>query len=123
MLNAIAARLSEWLISSREPVVLLDTASSVPRTEPIAAGARLPQLVAGTGLHLGLLVAIGLCVLVWFVLDRTTWGFEIRTVGTNPNAARYAGMSIRKTIVAVLAVSGAIAGIAGAAEVPARAGS
>jgi simple sugar transport system permease protein len=122
MLNSIAIRLSEWLIASRDPVILLDETSSVPRTAPIAEGARLPQLMPGTGLHLGLLLAIGLCVLVWFVLDRTTFGFEIRTVGANPNAAQYAGMSVRTTIVAVLAVSGAIAGIAGAAEVSGTSG-
>jgi simple sugar transport system permease protein len=122
MLNSIAIRLSEWLIASRDPVILLDTASSVPRTEAIAAGARLPQLMPGTGLHLGALVAIGLCVLVWFVLERTTFGFEIRTVGANPSAAHYAGMSVRNTIVAVLSVSGAIAGIAGAGEVSGTSG-
>jgi simple sugar transport system permease protein len=56
-------------------------------------------------------------VLVWFVIERTTFGFEIRTVGLNPNAAHYAGMSVGRTIVLVLAFAGAIAGIAGAGEV------
>ncbi|MGH8885393.1 MAG: ABC transporter permease [Egibacteraceae bacterium] len=117
MLNAIALRLVEWLISSRDPVILLDASSSVPRTHPIAASARLPQLLAGTGLHAGLLVAVGLSVLVWFVLMRTTFGFEVRTVGINPDAARYAGMSVRRAMLSVLACSGALAGIAGAGEI------
>jgi general nucleoside transport system permease protein len=117
MLNAIALRMIEWLISSRDPVILLDTASSVARTHPIAASARLPQLRAGTGLHAGLLVAVGLCALVWFVLTRTTFGFEIRTVGVNPDAARYAGMSVRRVVLSVLACSGALAGLAGAGEI------
>ena len=117
MLNAIAARLSEWLITSRSPRILLDTSASVPHTVPIAEAARMPHLITGTALHLGFVLAILLCVAVWFVLQRTTTGFEIRTVGANPHAARYAGMSVGRTIVLVMAVSGALAGIAGAAEV------
>ena len=116
MLNAIALRLAEWIINSRSPRILLDTTASVPHTVPIHAAARLPQW-PGTSLHLGFLLALALCAAVWFVLQRTTTGFEIRTVGENPNAARYAGMSVGRTIVLVMAVSGALAGIAGAAEV------
>lgn len=117
MLNAIAIRLVDFLVNSRSPVILLDTAASNPHTRPIAAAARLPILVGGTSLHLGFVLALVLCGVVWFQLYRTTPGFEIRTVGTNPNAARYAGMNVSTTIVAVLAVSGAIAGLAGAGEV------
>ena len=65
---------------------------------------------------------LGLCVVVWFVLQRTTFGFEVRTVGTNPNAARYAGMGVNRTIVLVMAVSGAFAGLAGAGEVTGTSG-
>jgi simple sugar transport system permease protein len=56
-------------------------------------------------------------VLVWFVLKRTTFGFEVRTVGTNPNAAKYAGMGVNRTIIVVMAMSGALAGLAGAGEI------
>ncbi len=117
MLNAIAVRLAEWLINSREPRILLDETASVPHSQPIAGVARLPKLLPDSPLHLGLLLAILLCVVVWFVLQRTTFGFEIRTVGANPNAATYAGMSVSRTIMLVLALCGAFAGIAGAGEV------
>jgi ABC-type uncharacterized transport system permease subunit len=117
MLNAIALRLTEWIVTSREPVLLLDVTASNPHTAPIAPSARLPELLADTNLHLGFLLALALAAAVWFVLARTTIGFEIRTVGANPNAARYAGMSVARTTVLVLAVSGAIAGVAGAGEV------
>lgn len=117
MLNAIAARMAQWLINSREPVLLIDPAGSTPHTRPIAQAARLPILYPGTSLHLGVLLAVALCVVVWFVLFRTTPGFEVRTVGANPDAARYAGMNVGATIVLVLATSGAIAGLAGAGEV------
>lgn len=74
--------------------------------------------VAVTGsLHLGLLLMI---LAVWFTewfLNKTTLGFEMRTVGTNPDAARYAGMSVRRNIVLAMAMSGALAGLAGISEI------
>ena len=117
MLNNIAALLLGWVVTSRDPVLLLDATASTSRTKPIFPAARMPELVADTGLHAGFLIALVLCAMVWFVLQRTTPGFELRTVGLNPNAAHYAGMSVNRTIVLVMAGSGALAGIAGAAEV------
>ena len=117
MLNSVARRLTEWLVSSREPAILLDTSASVAHSVPIAESARLPRLIPDTALHLGFVLAILLCVALWFVLQRTTKGFEIRTVGLNPNAAHYAGISVNRIIVVVLAASGALAGIAGAGEI------
>ena len=117
MLNSIAAALAQYLITSREPVLLIDEAASTPHTRQIADSARLPALVEGTGLHLGILLALALCVATYLVLQRTTPGFEIRTVGASKEAALYAGMPVQRTIVVVMAASGALAGIAGAAEV------
>jgi ABC-type uncharacterized transport system permease subunit len=68
-------------------------------------------------MHVGLFIALIAAVLVWWLLWRTTIGFELRTVGANPNAARYAGVNITRTIVAVMAISGGLAGIAGTIEV------
>lgn len=119
MLNTIALRLLEWLVLSRDPVILLDTTASVPHSRPIAEAARLPLLTTagGSRLHWGLLLAVAMCAAVWFVLERTTTGFEIKTVGLNPSAARYAGMSVPRVWILSMAVSGGLAGIAGAAEV------
>ena len=117
MLNAVARRLAEWLITSREPVILLDVKASVPHSVAIAQSARMPKLVGDTALHLGFGLAILLCVAVWFLLQRTTQGFEIRAVGANPNAAHYAGISVNRTIIVVMAAAGALAGVAGAGEV------
>ncbi len=116
MMNYIAIRLADWLIKSREPVILLDVTASVPRTPFINESAMYPQW-PGTPLHLGLLVALAAVVLVWWLLFRTTLGFEIRTVGANPHAARYAGMSVARTLVLTMAISGGLAGLAGAGEV------
>jgi general nucleoside transport system permease protein len=125
MLNTIALRLLEWLIGSRDPALLIDLSASAPQSRPIAEGTRLPTLleVPGATLHAGILLAVLMCAVMWFVVDRTTTGFEIRTVGLSQTAATYAGMSVGRTWVLVMAVSGAFAGVAGAAEVSGAIGS
>ncbi len=123
MLNSVAVLLVRWLVGSTDPVVLRDPAASAAQTAPIAAAGRLPELVGSVPpLHLGFLVLVIICGVVWFVLTRTTFGFEVRTVGTNPNAARYAGMGVNRTIVLVMALSGGLAGLAGAGEVSGTSG-
>jgi simple sugar transport system permease protein len=123
MLNSIAVLTVRWMVNSQDPLILRDVSASVPRTETLPDSARLPVLIhTDPPLHLGFLVAIALCVLVWFILRRTTFGFEVRTVGTNADAARYAGIGVGRTIVLVMVLSGAFAGIAGAGEITGTAG-
>jgi simple sugar transport system permease protein len=86
-----------------------------PGSARIGEFAQLPRLSGR--LHWGLFVAIGACALVWLVLVRMRWGYEIRLVGENANAARYAGVSIGRNIVLVMLLSGGLAGIAGMVEV------
>lgn len=68
-------------------------------------------------LHTGLFIAIGAAVFIWWLMDKTTIGFELRTVGANPTAARYAGASITRNIMTAMIISGALAGLAGTVEV------
>ena len=68
-------------------------------------------------LHAGLFLAIFAAVGVWWLLWKTTIGFELRMVGANPQAARYAGVNITRSIILSMAISGALAGLAGAVEV------
>jgi simple sugar transport system permease protein len=68
-------------------------------------------------MHTGLFLALGAAVVVWWLMDKTTLGFELRTVGANPNAARYAGVSITRNIMTAMIISGALAGLAGTVEV------
>ena len=68
-------------------------------------------------LHIGIFLAIGAAVAVWWLMQKTTLGFELRTVGANPTAARYAGINITRSIVVAMAISGALAGVAGTIEV------
>jgi general nucleoside transport system permease protein len=68
-------------------------------------------------MHVGLLLALAMVVLVWWLMQRTTLGFELRMAGANPNAGRYAGVNITRNIVVAMAISGGLAGLAGTIEV------
>jgi simple sugar transport system permease protein len=72
---------------------------------------------SGLTLHLGLLIAIIAAVVMWWVLYRSRWGYELHLIGDNPQAARYAGISIVKNTVLVMVVSGGLAGLAGMSEI------
>jgi general nucleoside transport system permease protein len=114
MLNYIAIRLTDYLIK----VPFRDRTSSAPQTPDILPSAELPKLL-GTDyrLHAGFLLAIVMVFVVWWLLNKTTLGFEIRTVGANPDAAQYAGMSITRNFVLAMGLSGGLAGLAGATQV------
>jgi simple sugar transport system permease protein len=114
MLNYVAFALVNFLINNGP---MVDKASSAPRTPYIDPAAQLPILVSGTRLHAGLLLALLSIPVVWFLLDRTTIGFRIRTVGFSATAARAAGISVAWTLLATMGISGGLAGLAGADEV------
>lgn len=114
MMNYIAFRLSEWLL--RGP--MMRAGGNSPISPTIAESAMLPKFFADpVRFHLGFFIALGVAALVWWFIFRTTWGFELRTVGANPNAAKYAGMSITRNYLIAFGLSGALAGLAGANEV------
>ena len=115
MLNYVAFLLADWLINNRGPMA--DLHASAPKTPRIDAAAQLPLLVPGGRLHLGLLLALVAVPVVWFLLERTTIGFRIRAVGLNAPAARASGISVGWTLVTVMGISGALAGLAGADEI------
>lgn len=74
-------------------------------------------ILAGLTTHLGMVVAIVAAAIMSVVVSRTRWGYEMRLIGDNPRAARYAGIDIAKYIIVVFAISGALAGLAGMSEV------
>jgi simple sugar transport system permease protein len=113
MMNYIAVKVVDFLVKNP----MRDKASSIPRTPFILPSAELPPLIPGLRLHAGLLIAIVCIFLVYWFLWKTTLGFEIRTVGANPDAARYAGMSVTQRFVLAMFLSGALAGLAGMGEV------
>jgi simple sugar transport system permease protein len=71
----------------------------------------------GRRVHLGLVLSLAAAAVLWLLLSRTRWGYEIRVIGENARAARYAGMSLKRNIIMVMMVSGGLAGLAGMSEI------
>ena len=71
----------------------------------------------GLTAHLGIVLGIVLALLFWFIWRQTKWGFALRVIGDNPNAARYAGIPLARNIVLAMMLSGGLAGLAGMSEV------
>jgi simple sugar transport system permease protein len=109
LMNYIALSLMGYLIF--EPWKDLE-GSGQPATPPLSVGERLP--VIGTSrVHMGIVVALVATGLVWAVLRYTSWGFRLRTVGGNPEAARRAGMRVGVLLLSAMAVGGLLAGLGG----------
>jgi general nucleoside transport system permease protein len=112
MLNFIAAAIIAYLVAGP----LGAEGFAFARTGPIG-NAALPDLPGTRNMHIGVLLALLAVPIVWWVLARSTFGFEIRTVGANPNAARYAGMRPAVVTMTTMAASGLLAGLAGVVEI------
>jgi simple sugar transport system permease protein len=113
MLNFVAIYLVSYVISG--PLRGTGPEVTFARTDAIVA-AELPIIIGRNG-HLGLLFAAVAVPLAWWLLYRSTTGFEIRTTGASPDAARYAGMHPRWLIVLTMSMCGLLAGLAGAGEI------
>jgi simple sugar transport system permease protein len=111
MLNYIAINITDYLADG--PWKDEAPGQVVARTPEILATARIPTL---GGLPLGFILAILAAIFAWWLLWKTTRGFEIRTVGTNPTAARYAGMRVAFTVILTMVIAGLFAGLGGAVE-------
>ncbi|HJW48853.1 MAG TPA: ABC transporter permease [Candidatus Limnocylindria bacterium] len=111
MLNSAAALLLTWAVND----LVRAPGFSFPRTGDIGQSA-LPILL-GRNLHLGIVFAVAAIFVIRWILDRTTLGFEIRTVGANPSAARYAGMRPVFITALTMTISGLLAGLAGAIQI------
>lgn len=117
MMNYIALNLTSFLLNG--PMKDTNPNNVSARTPEIALSARIPPLFDGLRVHWGFILALVVAFLVWFIIWKTTLGFEIRTVGSNPDAAKYAGINVKRTIVLTMALSGLLAGLAGTIEVTA----
>jgi simple sugar transport system permease protein len=117
MMNYIALNITSFLLNGpmRDP----DPLNLSAKTPEIAVSARFPAIFPNLRVHWGFVLALLIAVLIWWLLQKTTVGFEIRTVGSNPDAAKYAGINVKRTIVLTMALSGALAGMAGVIEVTA----
>jgi simple sugar transport system permease protein len=115
MLNFIALFLTQWLLKT---TVFQQTGREDPISRPVNGGAELPRLFGSDyRVTMGLLIALAAAAFVHWLMYRTSIGFQYRTVGANPDAAKYAGMNVVWLTVAVMATSGALAGLAGANQI------
>ena len=113
MTNYVAFRLSEWLLNGP-----MKREGYRPVSPEIQPSAYLPQFFPSPiRFHAGFFLALVMAALVYWLLFKTTIGFEIRTVGANPRAARYAGINITRNFVLAMALSGGLAGLAGANDI------
>lgn len=113
MMNWIAFRLSDWLLNGP-----MKSSGFRPVTPNVLATAELPRIFPDPlRFNLGFFIALLAAYAVYWFLFKTTLGFEIRSVGANPDAARYAGMSVIRNFVLVMALAGGLAGMAGTAQV------
>src|SRR2546430_2503499 len=112
LLNFIVIELLRYLIVGpmRDP-------GAIVRTRELLAGAQLP-VIGEMRLGPGIFFALAAAALVWLILRQTTFGFRLRVVGENPIAARFAGISVARVSLATLALSGALAGLAGRLRIP-----
>lgn len=113
MMNWIAFRLSDWLLNGP-----MKAGGFRPVTPNVAVSAEIPRFFPDPlRFNWGFVLALAMAFVVYWLLFKTTLGFEIRAVGANPDAAKYAGMSVIRNFVLVMTISGALAGLAGTVQV------
>jgi simple sugar transport system permease protein len=113
LLNSVALFIVSFLLNGpwRDPI------SQWPQSPEIAAAAIFPKLIPRSRLHLGFILAVVVIIALWFILTRTAFGLRMRAVGLEPEAARFAGIKVERTMLISALVSGGIAGLAGVSEV------
>lgn len=123
MLNYVAALFAGWTVfaggtQGQRPGPLWDpTAGAISETADVLMSARIPWLFGPPyRVHYGIFIALAVVFLIWWLLYKTTIGYEIRTVGQNLKAARYAGINVNWTIIFTMGIAGGLAGLAGAIE-------
>lgn len=114
MMNYIGMYLVNWTVKSYKP--LFNNLRNESRN--VAATANIPKmgldkLFPGSSVNGGILIAILIVILIWFLLNKTTFGYELKAVGFNRDASKYAGINEKKSIILSMVIAGAIAGLAG----------
>lgn len=112
MMNNIAYGIGCYMLNS----ILRDPTVSSLVSYKYRSTSMLPAIVSGTRIHIGLLIAILCAILVYAFMYKTKSGFELRATGTNPSFARYSGINVKKVIILVHVIAGAVAGLGGIVE-------
>jgi simple sugar transport system permease protein len=118
MFNYIGLNLVNILIRGNTLIYNLSKA----RSYRIPAGARIPdfglqKLFTGSSVDIGIIIAILIAIALYIVLNKTTFGYELKAVGLNRNASRYAGINDKKSIILSMSIAGALAGLGGALQI------
>lgn len=116
MLNYVGIYFAAYMVNT-ESGPLGERGASYSQSPVLAESTRLPILISGTSLHAGLILAVVLAIGLHVMIKYTPFGFRLRMVGSNPEAAGYAGVNTPRQIVWVMLLSGGLAGLAGATEV------
>jgi simple sugar transport system permease protein len=113
LLNPVALLLLQGLLNGpwRNP------SSGFPESQTFAAGYRLPHVIPGTRVDLGFAVALAIALALWIVLSHTAVGLRMRAVGLSPDASRFNGIAVERTLLRSAVVSGAVAGLGGVSQV------
>lgn len=115
MLNYVATYFLLWLLSTK---AFLRPGRQDPLAPEVDANARLPHLFGESfRANLGFIIALLIAYTVWWLLNRSTWGFKFRAVGANASAARTAGISTARVTTTVMFIAGALAGLGGAVQI------
>lgn len=88
-----------------------------PQSERVVSEARLPRIIQGKRLHYGFILAIFSAIAIWLIMAKSVLGYEMRAVGHNPEAARFAGIPVNRVLVKTALLSGGLAALAGVSEV------
>lgn len=112
MLNYLAIILTSYLVTGP----LMEERGLSPQSDRFPSEVLLPNLLSGTRLNIGILIAIAVAILSWYLITQTGRGFAWRMIGANADTARYAGTNVKKNIVMSICYSGALAGLAGSIE-------
>jgi len=113
MFNLIAALFINWLVTGP----LEEAGGYMPQTSAILLTARLPLIFPPTRLHAGIILAVVLAIFLYFLLFRTSFGYNIQAIGANPKASEYSGINVKCSIVLIMGLSGGLMGLAGANEI------
>lgn len=118
MMNYIILYVTQYLIQDVFPSSIMRTSEATNRVSESASYQFrwLTTLTDNSRMNIGILLALIAVVLIWFMMKKTTMGYEITAVGLNPNASEYAGMSSKRVIIISMIISGALAGLGGTVE-------
>ena len=113
MLNYVAIHITSYLVTGP----MIEPPGNMPQSRRILESALLPRFLPGTRLHLGIFLALAAILVYFIIIWRMRYGYEVRVVGQNMHASKYAGIKSERVMLSVMFIAGGMAGLAGATEI------